>query len=74
MKVILTKHALERMKERGIEFGDIEKTLKSYDRIKGNKYIKKINSYVLVVVVGKESEGAIKIITVFKSSKIGKYL
>ncbi len=74
MKVIFTKHALERMKERGIGFEDVEKTLKNYDRVIGNKYIKKINSYVLVVVVSKESEEVIKIITVFKSSKISKYL
>ncbi|NPA38380.1 MAG: DUF4258 domain-containing protein [Candidatus Nanohaloarchaeota archaeon] len=55
MKVIFTKHALERMKERGIGFGDVEKTLKNYDKITGNKYVKKINSYVSIVIFSKES-------------------
>ncbi len=74
MKVVFTKHALERIKERNIKFEDIEKTLRYYDKIIDNKHIKKINSYVLIVVVSKENKRVIKIITAFKSSKINKYL
>ncbi len=74
MKIIFTKHALERMKERDIGFKEVKSTLKNPDKIANNRYIKKIDSYVLIVVVNEESKGVIKIVTVFKSSKISKYL
>ena len=77
MNIIFTKHALERIKERKIKIEIVIDTLRSPDKTFKNKettkYVKKINSKVIVVIASLKNN-SIKIITVFKSSKINKYL
>ena len=50
MKVVFTKHTLERIKERNIKFEDIEKTLKYYDKKIMFLYLKPV-SHVLCKIV-----------------------
>ncbi len=77
MKTRYTLHALERMKQRGIDKELIEECLENPDRtlLKEDTYrcIKKINDKVLVVIY-RENDDTILIITAFVSTKTRKYL
>jgi len=77
LKIHYTLHALERMKQRGVNRELIESCLNKSDKIDklDNIYrcVKKINKKVLVVVYRKTCD-TILVITTFISSKINKYL
>ena len=77
MKIRYTLHALERMKQRGIDKELVEECLENPDRtlLEEDTYkcIKKINDRVLVVIYRKNAD-SILIITAFVSTKTHKYL
>lgn len=82
MKIVFTRHARERMKERGISRKDIIKALENptkigYDK-DGKLLVKKVyekqNKERLVLIVAKILENKCDIITVIDSSKVKKYL
>ena len=75
--IIYTIHALERIRKRGINREAVELCLNKPDNI--NKLndiyraVKKLNKHILIVAYRFEEKN-ILVITVFKSSKIRKYL
>jgi hypothetical protein len=77
LKIRYTLHALERMKQRGIDKELVEECLENPDRtlLKEDTYrcIKKINDRVLVVIFRKNDD-TILVITAFVSTKTHKYL
>ena len=77
MKIRYTLHALERMKQRGIDKELVEECLENPDRtlLKEDTYrcIKKIDDKVLVVIYRKNNN-TILVITAFVSTKKHKYL
>ena len=82
MNIHYTLHALERMRQRGIERSLVEKCLKNPDKEEGlgddvYKCVKRINRKVIIViykVIYKRAGDAAVIITAYISSKIHKYL
>ncbi len=77
MKIRYTLHALERIKQRGIDKELIEECLENPDRtqLKEDTYrcIKKTNGRVFVVIYRK-NDNIILVITAFVSTKTHKYL
>ena len=77
MKIRYTFHALERMKQRGIDKAFVVKCLVEPDKLdsldKAYRCIKRIDGKVLIVVY-REMHNAILVITAFVSSKVRKYL
>ncbi len=78
MNIRYTLHALERMCQRGIERGLVEECLRKPDKeecLSSNVYkcVKRINEKVIVVIY-KQEDNTIVIITAYISSKIHKYL
>lgn len=86
MKVKFSKHALERMDERGIKQSDVEKFIVFPDKIEissinKNRFLfKKVyfhkkykKDHILMIICEKES-GAIRVITIIDTSKISKYI
>ena len=78
MKIRYTLHALERMRQRGIEKSLIEKCLRNPDKEEGlgddiYNCVRRINRKVLIVIY-KRVDDATVIITAYISSKIHKYL
>lgn len=78
MNIRYTLHALERMRQRGIESSRVEECLRNHDReesLGGDYYkcVKRINGRVIVVIYKRE-DSTIIIITAYVSSKIHKYL
>ncbi|RLE71437.1 MAG: hypothetical protein DRJ37_04975 [Thermoprotei archaeon] len=76
MKIIYTIHALKRIKERNINRSDVEACVQRPDKLiyenKIRKAIRKIGNKALVVVY-REEEKCIIIITAYATSKIEKY-
>ena len=77
MIIIYSHHATQRMRERGISSPDIELALSKPDRItqseKEKRAIKKIDDRALIVIF-RETNGMIVVITAFVTSKMDKYL
>jgi hypothetical protein len=77
LKIIYTLHALERLRQRGITREQVEECLQEPDKLEEMedlyRCIKRLNNRVLVAIY-KEFRDRIMVITVFKSSKIKKYL
>ena len=77
MKIRYTLHALERMKQRGIDKELVEECLENPDRIlfeeDTHKCVKKIGDKVLVAIYRKNDD-SILVITAFLSTKTRKYL
>lgn len=78
MKVILTHHALIRSSQRGVSLEEIidalqfpDQTTTQHDHIV--VYKKKSEGYV-IVVFAKNEENVFVVISVYKTSKINKYL
>lgn len=76
-KLIYTKHALERMEERGILiqevalcFNNPQKTTEDYQ----NAIFYKIFGRKLLILICHKIPGGYKVITVIKTSKIYKYI
>ena len=77
MMILYTLHALERMRQRGIERGLVEACIREPDKDEGlnglRRCVKGLNGRVLVVVY-KPSGDTVIVITAFISSKARKYL
>ena len=78
MKIRYTLHALERMRQRGIEKSLIEECLRNPGKEEGlgddvYKCVRRINRKVLIVIYKRVDDATI-IITAYISSKIHKYL
>ena len=82
MKITYLKHAVDRILERGIEKEKIDNAILNPDQIvieegrlvAHKKYFDKIkNKEYLYRIFFEKSEGEIKVITVYKTSKIHKY-
>ena len=77
MIILYSLHATQRMRERGIDSSDIELALSKPDRItqleQEKRAIKKIGDRALIVIF-RETNGMIVIITAFVTSKTDKYL
>ncbi len=75
--VIYTKHAKKQMKVRGISSEEVVSCLEQPDKVdqEGGVVIVKRQkgSYVYILITREESD-SIKIITLYKSSKVKKYL
>ncbi|NPA86986.1 MAG: DUF4258 domain-containing protein [Candidatus Diapherotrites archaeon] len=72
-----TRHALERMKERGIAIYEVKLVVSKPDSvIKQGDQVKfvKIVEGKAIVVVGRYISGELLIITTFRTSKLSKYL
>lgn len=82
MKVVFTRHARERMKERLISREDVVEALENptkvgYDKdgkILVKKTYQKEGKERLLLIVGRISRETFKIITIIDSSKVKKYL
>jgi len=79
MYIRFTKHALERLRERGISLKEIMECIKNPDKLFKDKYGNNIaqrrkEKYVLRVIFRKENEESILLITAYLSSKLKKYL
>ena len=77
MIILYSRHATQRMRERGIGSSDIELELLKPDRTtqleEEKMAIKKINDRALIVIF-RETNGMNVIITAFVTSKMDKYL
>ncbi|EQB68183.1 MAG: DUF4258 domain-containing protein [Cuniculiplasma sp.] len=77
MIIIYSKHSLERMHQRGISKETVELTILRPDRtqykVEEKVAIKTIDKSV-VIVVFKEMDDVIFVITTYKSSKISRYI
>ena len=77
MRVKFTKHALERMIDRSISRKEVFATLNDPDRITtdsyGNTIAQKVIDRFLVRVIYKPEKEVIRVITVYRTSKINKY-
>lgn len=76
MKIYYTLHAIERMKQRGINREEVRICLNNPDKIiedKDSKCVKKLNDEALIVVYRMEAD-AIIVITAYCTSKLHKYL
>ncbi len=75
--VIYTKHAKKQMKARGISSREVIFCLEKPDKVDQEGIItiikRKKDGFVYILITTKE-EDSIKIITLYKSSKIKKYL
>jgi len=79
MYIRLTKHALERLRERGISFKEIMECVRNPDKLFKDKFGNNIaqrrkGKYVLRVIFRRENRENIIIITAYLSSKLKKYL
>jgi hypothetical protein len=85
IKIAFTKHALERLKERGISEKEVREFIKNPDKIERslkspNRFlIKKIyfnrklkKDHLLLIILEKENS-ILKVITIIDTSKISKY-
>ncbi len=77
-RVVYTRHAPERLAQRGITFEEVRHCVLNPDRelVEDGvrKAIKKMNDRVLIVVYRFENDDTILVITAYKSSKVEKYL
>jgi len=77
MRVKFTKHALERMIDRSISRKEVFDTLNEPDSVTtdsyGNTIAQKVIDKFLVRVIYKPEKGVIRVITVYRTSKINKY-
>lgn len=86
MKIKFSAHAMERIKERGILQDDVEKFIKSPDKIeisainsdrflvKKIYYNQKYDKDHLLMIICKRENNIFKIITIIDTSKISKYI
>lgn len=82
MNIEFTKHALEELKNRGISLEIVEKILNNPVQILDSENNRKVyqdiiefndNKHYVVRVILEETKDNLKVITVYKSSKITKY-
>lgn len=77
MNIVFTLHALERMKKRGVAQVEVLECLRDPDRLMKlddvYRAVRRLGSEVLVVVYRKEDDTVI-VITIYRSSKVRKYL
>ena len=85
MKIVFTKHSLERAKERLISEKELRFAVRYPDKIdkssQNNKrflikkiyYNKKLKADHLLMIICEKKRGAIKIVTIIDTSKISKY-
>ena len=77
MSIIFTLHALERIRQRGIDKELVRLCIQNPDREEENegihKCIKRVNNMVIIAIYRKENDNAI-VITAYLSSKLHKYL
>jgi hypothetical protein len=77
MRIILTNHARQRAKQRGVSIAAIWDCILRPDDIDvgtDTRCYKKIAGRQLLLVYTKDADGNIVVITVIKTSKMGKYL
>jgi len=86
MKIKFSSHAIERIKERGVKQTDVEKFIKSPDKIEISKinkerflikkiyYNQKHNKDHLLMIICEEENNVLKIISIIDTSKISKYI
>ena len=86
MKIVLSAHARERMRERGLKTKDIQLAILHPDRLEVDRtqrdrwMVKRVyrrnatGSRHLLMVIFELHEGVIEVITVISTSKIRKYL
>jgi hypothetical protein len=85
MKIVFTKHALERMKERGVSEAEVKSFIRNPDKVEYSLkvpirfLIKKIylnwklkRDHLLLIILEKENS-ILKVITIIDTSKISKY-
>lgn len=78
MKIVFTKHAKFRMKERKVSFSEVKETIINPAKLcrKSTEYLAmkiRENKHLLLVYYVID-DGKIKVITVITTSKISKYL
>jgi len=85
MKIVFTKHLVERAKERLINKKDLNRAICCPDKIdqssKNNKrilikkiyYNEKLKADHLLMIICEKESGVLKVITVIDTSKISKY-
>jgi uncharacterized DUF497 family protein len=77
MIVFYSNHATRRLSERGLEVKNIEETLQNPDKLitenGQKKAVKKFGSVALIVIY-KEIDDGLFVITAFNTSKVNKYL
>lgn len=86
MKIEFTKHAIGRMKERGLDKSTVEEFIKSPDKIANSNinkkrflikkiyYNKKYKKDHLLMMVCEKEKGILTIVTIIDTSKISKYI
>lgn len=78
MQIIFTKHAKEQMLKRGITESDVQKCIKFPDYVDYNEnqivIFKSLKTPYVYVVIASQNKDSIRVITIYKSSKITKYL
>jgi len=82
MKIIFTKHALKRLKERKINKRIVRQTIKTPDylitqpnnRFRALKLIKLNGNDYILIIIFERIDDIIKIITAFITNKIEKYI
>lgn len=85
MKIVFTKHSLERAEERAINKKDLKDAIHFPDKIdessQNNRrflikkiyYNEELKAEHLLMIICEKEEGIIKIITIIDTSKISKY-
>jgi hypothetical protein len=77
MRIILTNHARQRAKQRGVSIAAIWDCVLHPDSVDGDtdsRCYKKVAGHQLLLVYTKDADGNIVVITVIKTSKIEKYM
>ncbi len=76
MRIKFTRHALERMYQRGISPKDVKEAVNHPDIVltSGNvkKYVKRIDR-LLLVIIARPVEDGLLVITTFKTSQVKKF-
>jgi hypothetical protein len=85
LKIVFTKHALERLKERGILEREAKEFIKNPDKversvkfpkrllIKKIYFNRRLGKDHLLLIISEKENSVLKIITVIDTSKISKY-
>ena len=85
MKIVFTKHSLERAEERAISKKELREAIYFPDKIDESSqdkkrflikkiyYNKKLKAEHLLMIICEKEKGIIKIITIIDTSKISKY-
>ena len=77
MSIVFTLHALERLRQRGINKELVHLCIQNPDKEERNgeihKCIKRVDNMVIIAIYRKENDNAM-VITAYLSSKLHKYL